>query len=94
MFDLGWPELLVIIVVAVLVIGPRELPGIMQALGRFVRRLQYMKFALSKQFEDFMEESELNGLRENAQHSVMDEIDDEGDVGEELLTTEIDRDKQ
>lgn len=68
MFDLGWPELLVIVAVAVLVIGPDEIPGIMRALGRIVRRIQYVKFALSQQFDDFMQEHELEEMRSEAIH--------------------------
>lgn len=63
MFQFGWAEMLVIAVVAVLVIGPKELPPIMFALGRFARRLQYLRFALSQQFEDFMLQNDLNELR-------------------------------
>ncbi len=66
MLDFGWPELLVIIAVAVLVIGPDELPQIMRGLGRLVRRLQYVRFALSQQFEDFMQTHDLEEMRGRA----------------------------
>ena len=38
MLDFGWLELCVVIVVAVIVIGPNEIPVLMVALGRLVRR--------------------------------------------------------
>ena len=63
MFDFGWAELLVIVAVAVLVLGPDEIPGIMRSLGRIVRRLQYVRFALTQQFDDFMKEHDLEELR-------------------------------
>ena len=63
MLDLGWPELFVIMAVAVLVIGPNEIPSIMRLLGRFVRRLQYIKYAFSQQFEEFMQEQDLDDIR-------------------------------
>lgn len=63
MFDFGWAELLLIVAVAVLVIGPDEIPGIMRSLGRAVRRFQYVRFALSQQFDDFMKEHDLEELR-------------------------------
>lgn len=66
MFDLGWSELLVVVVVAVLAIGPKELPAVMRTVGRFVRRIQYMKYAMSQQFEDFMQQQDLNELRAQA----------------------------
>lgn len=63
MLDFAWSEFLVVIVVAVIVIGPKQFPELLYGLGRVVRRLQYMKFAMSKQFEDFMEQSDLNEIR-------------------------------
>ena len=35
MFDIGWPELFVIAVVALVVIGPKDLPRVMRYLGRW-----------------------------------------------------------
>lgn len=63
MLDFAWSELLVVIIVAVIVIGPKQLPEVLYGMGRIARRLHYMKFALSKQFEDFMEQSDLNEIR-------------------------------
>ncbi|MEL6872331.1 MAG: Sec-independent protein translocase protein TatB, partial [Pseudomonadota bacterium] len=36
MLDIGWTELLVIGVVALLVVGPKELPGLLRTIGRYV----------------------------------------------------------
>ncbi len=63
MLDFAWSEFLVVIIVAVIVIGPKQLPEVLYGLGRVARRFQYMKFALSKQFEDFMEQADLNEIR-------------------------------
>ena len=59
MLDFSWTELLVIVVLGVLILGPKELPNIMYGLGKLFRRLQYMRYALSNQFENFMQETEL-----------------------------------
>lgn len=64
MLDFSWSELMVVIVVAVIAIGPKQLPEVLHGLGRIVRRLQYMRYALSRQFDDFMEESDLKQLRD------------------------------
>lgn len=70
MFDIGWAELLVISAVAVLVIGPNDIPKMMHTLGRVMRRVQYVKFALSQQFEDMMKDHDLDELRNlNDKHS-------------------------
>lgn len=63
MLDFGWSELLVVIVVAILVIGPNDIPKVMMTLGRLARRLQYIKFAMSQQFEDIMKTADLDELR-------------------------------
>ncbi len=66
MLDFSWSELMVVIVVAVLAVGPKQLPEVLHGLGRIVRRLQYMRFAMTKQFDDFMEQSDLKELRDQA----------------------------
>ncbi len=63
MLDFAWSEFLVVIVVAVLVIGPKDIPKVMQGLGRIMRRVHYLKFALSQQFEDLMKENDLEEMR-------------------------------
>ena len=67
MLDFSLAELLLVIALSVLVIGPKEIPALMQGLGRIVRRFQYVKFALSQQFDEFMREHDLDELRKGAQ---------------------------
>jgi len=64
MLDFGFPELLLIAALAVLVMGPKEIPVIMRTLGRVVRRLQYVRYAFTQQFEDFMKEADLADIRD------------------------------
>ena len=72
MLDFGFPELLLIMAVAVLVIGPQEIPAVMRMLGRIVRRLQYVRYAFSRQFEEFMEESDLDDIRKSVNFEERD----------------------
>lgn len=83
MFDLGWAELLLVAFVAVLVIGPRELPAVMRALGRVVRRLQYIRYALSGQFEDFLRQQDLEALRNDVDYRPTTSPADEKAMDEE-----------
>ena len=63
MLDFSWAELLIILAVAVFVIGPKDIPKVMYALGRVVRRIQYMRFALTRQFDDIMQAHDIDELR-------------------------------
>jgi sec-independent protein translocase protein TatB len=58
MFDLGWPELFLIAVVAVLFLGPKEIPVVMRALGNMVRRVKFMHFAISQQIDQMIDQHE------------------------------------
>ena len=40
MFDIGWTEMLVLCVIALLVLGPRELPNLLRTLGRYVSQMR------------------------------------------------------
>lgn len=86
MLDFGWLELLVIGAVAVLVIGPQEIPKVMLGLGRIVRRLQYIKYAFSQQFEEFMRQSDLKDIQESVNFEASRQHDDfdENQADEEL----------
>jgi sec-independent protein translocase protein TatB len=83
--DFGWAELLVVMAVAVLVIGPQDIPKLMHSLGRIVRRLQYVRFALSQQFEDFLKEHDLDELRRGVNFESADYDEAEADSDREML---------
>lgn len=65
MLDFSWSELLVVLIVAILAIGPKQIPDILYHLGRFTRRLQYMRYALTRQFDDFMTDTELKKISDD-----------------------------
>ncbi len=63
MLDFGWTELIIIMAIGVLVIGPDEIPGMMRSFGNLVRRLSYIKYAMTQQFDEFMQEADLDDIR-------------------------------
>lgn len=66
MFDIGWAELLLIGFIVLLAVGPNDIPKAMYQAGRFFRRLQYLRFALGQQFDDFMEKAEAAQVKPEA----------------------------
>ncbi len=65
MFDFGWSELMVIAAVAVIVVGPRELPRLMRTLGQYVSKAKSMASELQSQFNDIAHQSELEEIRKS-----------------------------
>ena len=63
MFDIGWSELFVIDVVALVVLGPKELPALMRTLGQWTRAAQRMAREFRGHVDDIMRESELEDLK-------------------------------
>ena len=63
MFDIGWSELLVIAVVAIIVVGPKDLPKLMRSVGHYAGKLRRAAADFQRQFEDAMRESEVEEVR-------------------------------
>ncbi|WP_245515067.1 Sec-independent protein translocase protein TatB [Jiella endophytica] len=63
LFDLGWSELLVIAVVLVVVVGPKDLPGMLRTFGRVTKQLRAMAGDFRRQFDDALKEAELDDVR-------------------------------
>jgi sec-independent protein translocase protein TatB len=68
MFDIGWSELLVIVVVAIVVVGPKELPRLMRTFGHYAGKLRRAASDFQRQFEEAMRESELDEVRKNIEN--------------------------
>ncbi len=68
MFDIGWSELLLIGIVALIVVGPRDLPGMFHQLGRITAKARSMAREFSRAMKDAARESGL----EDAAGSVRD----------------------
>lgn len=61
--DIGWSELLVIGIVALIVVGPKDLPGMFRALGKFTAKLRRMARDFQRAMEDAADEA---GVKETA----------------------------
>jgi sec-independent protein translocase protein TatB len=63
MFDFSWSELLLIGIVALVAIGPKELPGALRTLGQWVAKVRRMATEFQNQFHEAMREAELADLK-------------------------------
>ena len=66
MFDIGWSELLVIAVVALIAIGPKELPGVLRSVGHWMGKIRRMASEFQSQFQEAMREAEMEDLKKHA----------------------------
>jgi sec-independent protein translocase protein TatB len=71
MFDIGWSELVLIGVVALIVIGPKELPGVLRAVGQWSAKIRRMAAEFQGQFQEALREVEVADLKKQ-----VDEITD------------------
>lgn len=63
MFDLGWSELVVIGIVALIAIGPKELPGVLRSLGHWMGKVRRMASEFQDQFREALREAEVADLK-------------------------------
>ena len=69
MFDIGWTELLVIGVVALIVGGPKDLPGMFRTLGRFTAKARSMARDFSRAMEDAADEAGVKDVAKDLKKS-------------------------
>lgn len=66
MLDIGGWELLVIVVLAIVVVGPKDLPALVRNVGRWVGKARSMAREFQSGMEDLAKEAEIDELRKSA----------------------------
>ncbi len=64
MFDLGFPELITVFVIALVVLGPNKMPGLVATIGRWVGKARSMARQFREQLENEVNLEELNKMTE------------------------------
>jgi sec-independent protein translocase protein TatB len=84
MFDIGWSEFAVIAVVALIAIGPKELPGVLRMVGQWVAKARKMAGEFQGQFQEAMREAEMADLKKS-----FDEVKEaaSGFAGGDIMTS-------
>jgi len=72
MFDIAWGELVLIGVVALIVIGPKELPGVLRAIGQWTTKIRRMAAEFQSQFQEAMREAEMADLKKQVDDIATD----------------------
>lgn len=65
MLDIGWSELLLVAIVAIVVVGPKELPKLMRTFGVYAGKIRRAAADFRRQFDDAIAESEADEVRKN-----------------------------
>jgi sec-independent protein translocase protein TatB len=100
MFDIGWSELVLIAVVALIAIGPKELPGVLRMVGQWMGKARKMAAEFQGQFQEAMREAEMADLKKTFDEvketatgltsgNVMTSL--QKDVGDALRIDDIDK---
>lgn len=64
MLDIGWTEILVIAIVLIIVVGPRDLPRMLRSFGRTMTSMRKMAGEFRSQFDEALKEAELDDVRQ------------------------------
>jgi sec-independent protein translocase protein TatB len=93
MFDIGWSEFLLIGIVALIAIGPKELPGALRTLGQWMGKLRRMASEFQGQFQEAMREAEMADLKKQVDEMATQaqsyaNFDPVGEVRREFETTQ------
>lgn len=98
MFDLGWTELLVIGIVALIVVGPKDLPGMFQAAGKFMGKAKGMAREFSRAMNDAADEAGVKDVSDtlkkasNPMSSAMSEVKKATSFTEQTMNSGLPKD--
>ncbi len=89
MFSVGWPEFTIVLIVALIVIGPRDLPKTLHQIGKWVGAARRMSREFQRHVDDMVRESELGELKDgvntlkrttNVRSAIENTIDPDGSL--------------
>src|ERR687885_263338 len=97
LFDIGWPELLLIGVVALVVIGPKDLPRALKVAGYWVRKARTLSREFQSSIDQMIREAELEEIRQDLKKAtefdinkeIQNTIDPKGELAEAIKPPDI-----
>jgi sec-independent protein translocase protein TatB len=97
MFDFSWSELLVIALVALVVIGPKDLPRVLRAAGKWAAKARAVAREFQGSIDQMIRESELDEVRKEVEkvaatdigHEIQQSVDPKGELHASLQPPEL-----
>jgi sec-independent protein translocase protein TatB len=97
LFDIGWPELLLIGVVALVVIGPKDLPRALRIAGFWVRKARTLSREFQSSVDQMIREAELDEIRQDLKKAtefdlekeIKKTVDPTGDLAESIKPPDL-----
>ena len=74
MLDLGWPELFIIMLVALLIVGPKELPGLVRTAASWLRKTKRSINNFQNSIEEIAREVELENVKKDTEELLINEV--------------------
>ena len=92
MFDIGWQELFIVAALAIVIVGPRDLPRVLKTVMSLVRKARGMAREFQSGIDDVVREVELDDLRKEAnsianmdlEEEVKSALDPTGDLEKDM----------
>ncbi len=96
MFDIGWTEMMVIAMLALIIIGPKDLPGALRTVGQWVRKARSLAREFQSGVDEMVREAELDDARKaleatsrgNIAKSIAKAVDPSGELSAEAKAIE------
>jgi sec-independent protein translocase protein TatB len=96
MFDIGWSEMAIIAFVALLVIGPKDLPRTLKTIAHWMRKARSLTREFQSGIDEMVREAELDDARKaldatrrgNLERTISNAIDPEGEMTREVKSVE------
>ena len=97
MFDIGWTEMFVVIVIAVIVIGPKDLPRTLRTVGQWIGKVRAVGRDFQRGLDDMIRETELDEVKKqidstkslDLKKEVENAIDPTGTIKDAMQPVEI-----
>ncbi|MGE5546358.1 MAG: Sec-independent protein translocase protein TatB [Solirubrobacterales bacterium] len=70
MFDVGWDEMALVAVVALIVIGPKDLPHVLRTAGQWMRKARELAGEFQRGVDDMVREAELSELKSQVEKAA------------------------